>query len=407
MRFPFYIARRYLFAKKSRNAIHIISLISLMGMAVGTTALVVVLSVFNGFDDVIKSLISSFDPDLKIQLVEGKTFNPADAGKSKILQLPQVEAVSEVLEENARVRYDEKQYIAVMKGVDEAFADVTGIDSMMREGEFRLKTGNEPMAVVGQGIGYSLHVGLTFIEPLVFYVPKRTGQVNLSNPNALCNRVSVFHSGIISIDQDYDSRYILLPISTVRALLEHTNEVSAIEIKLKKGANADKLKEEVYRITGESFSVKTRHEQNEVFFRVMRSEKWATFLILTLILVIASFNIIGSLSMLIIDKKEDIVTLKNLGADSSLIMKIFLLEGWMISILGSLTGVVLGTLISLAQQHLGLIKLGGSGTFIIDSYPVHYNIFDIILIWITVLIIGFLAALFPASKIQKGMMKNT
>jgi ABC-type lipoprotein release transport system permease subunit len=407
MNLPFYIARRYLFAKKSRNAINIISFISMTGVAVGTAALVVVLSVFNGFDGVIRSLINSFDPDLKITLLEGKTFDPEAAGKSKILELPGVLAVSEVLEENALIRYDERQYIAVMKGVDEHYPEVTGVDSMIRDGEFILTRGNEPMAVVGQGIAYNLHVGLTFIKPLIFYVPKRTGNINLANATASFNRAAVFPSGVFSIEQDFDSRYIILPIATVRNLLEYSTEVSALEISLEKGSSPDKIREQIQAFTGDNFSIKTRQQQNEVFYRIMRSEKWATFLILTLILIIASFNIIGSLSMLIIDKKDDIATLQNLGAGKSLIHRIFLVEGWLISIFGSLAGVAIGTIITLIQEHFELIRLGGSGTFIIDAYPVHYQLGDIILVWLTVLIIGFLAAWFPASKIQTELLVQT
>ena len=371
-----------------------------MGVAVGVSALVVILSVFNGFDQVIQSLISSFDPDIKISIVEGKTFLPEDANKSKIIEIEGIEAVSEIFEENALIRYDEHQFIATLKGVDNNYASITGIDSMMREGVFLLEDENKAYAVVGQGVAYSLRIGLSFINPLVFYVPKRTGDINIVNPANSFNRAYVFPSGIFSIEQEYDSEYVLLPIKTVRELLEYSKEVTSLEIKIKDGFDKSNIQEQIKLITGEKFEVLNRFEQNEVFYRIMRSEKWATFLILTLILIIASFNIVGSLTMLIIDKREDINTLRNLGADNSLIRKIFLTEGWLISIIGSGAGIILGTLISLAQQHLGIIKIGGSGTFIIDSYPVHYQFPDILLVWFTVLMIGYFAAYVPASKIS-------
>ena len=283
-----------------------------MGVAVGVSALVVILSVFNGFDQVIQSLISSFDPDIKISIVEGKTFLPEDANKSKIIEIEGIEAVSEIFEENALIRYDEHQFIATLKGVDNNYASITGIDSMMREGVFLLEDENKAYAVVGQGVAYSLRIGLSFINPLVFYVPKRTGDINIVNPANSFNRAYVFPSGIFSIEQEYDSEYVLLPIKTVRELLEYSKEVTSLEIKIKDGFDKSNIQEQIKLITGEKFEVLNRFEQNEVFYRIMRSEKWATFLILTLILIIASFNIVGSLTMLIIDKREDINTLRNL-----------------------------------------------------------------------------------------------
>ena len=371
-----------------------------MGVAVGVSALVVILSVFNGFDQVIKSLINSFDPDIKIELVEGKTFFPEEASKEKIAGLEGVEAISEIFEDNALIRYDERQFIATLKGVDDAFIQITGVDTMMREGEFVLRKDNRPYAVVGQGVAYTLRIGLNFIQPLVFFVPKRTGEVSMANPVNSFNRSVVFPSGIFSIEQEYDSEYVLLPIEIVRELMEYPEEVTSLEVKIKDGQDKNLVQQEIKAITGDEFRVMNRYEQNEVFYRIMKSEKWATFLILTLILIIASFNIVGSLTMLIIDKKDDIITLRNLGANNRLIRNIFLTEGWLISIIGSAAGIILGTIISLAQEHLEIIKIGGSGTFIIDSYPVHYQFNDIILVWFTVLLIGYFAAYIPVRKIS-------
>lgn len=400
MNFPFYIAKRYLLAKKKRNAINIISAISVGGVMVGTMALVIVLSVFNGFDKVIKSLINSFDPDLKITLVEGKVFNPELAEKSKILEIPGVLDISEVLEENALLRYDQRQYIATMKGVDDRFIHISGIDTMMVDGDFILEKDGRPFTIIGQGVAYSLRVGLNFINPLIIYVPERVGLINLSNPTGAFRKFPVYPSGVFGIEQEYDAKYILLPIKNVRELLDYSNEVTALEIKLQDGADEEEIQKVIIQILPPGFDVKTRYQQNEIFYKIMKSEKWAIFFILTLILLIASFNIIGSLSMLIIDKQEDIISLKNLGADTGTIKKIFLFEGWLISISGSFLGILLGTGISLLQEKFEIIKLAGSGSFVLDSYPVDIQIFDILLIWLTVMVIGFIAALYPVRKLS-------
>lgn len=405
MKLPFYIARRYLFAKKSQNAINIISGISMAGVAVGTMALVVILSVFNGFDEVVKSLFNSFDPDLKITAVQGKTFSPDERFK-QIRSLPGVADYSAILEENALLKYGERQHIATIKGVDESFIRVTGIDSMVYDGEMKLEDEHRPYAVLGQGVAYSLQVGLNFVNPLFVYMPKRLGSINLANPDDAFRRKYIFPAGIFAIEQDYDSRYVIVPIEFIRDLLQYTDEVSAIEIKTGSETPVEKIQIAIKEILGDDFHVKNREEQNELFYRVMKSEKWAIFLILTFILVIASFNIIGSLSMLIIDKRKDIQSLRNMGAGESLIRKIFLLEGWLISIVGSFAGILLGALICYLQDEFGLLKLGGSGTFVIDAYPVDLQLPDLLMVWVTVLFIGFLAARYPVRQISKGYLKR-
>jgi len=402
----FYIARRYLLGKKSQNAINIISGISVVGVSMGTMALVIVLSVFNGFDQVVKSLFSSFDPDIKISAIEGKTFVPDESVSSKILSLPGVVAMSEVVEENVLLLYGDKQHIATIKGVDEAFESVSGIDSMIYEGAMKLKDRNRSYAVVGQGVAYSLRIGLSFVDPLFVYTIDRKARINIAQPEESIRRDFIYPSGIFSIEQDFDSRYIITAIEFVRKLLSYDNEVSFLEIKLDPGFPADKVQQQITAIVGQDFHVKNRQQQNELFYRVMKSEKWAIFLILTFILIIASFNIIGSLSMLIIDKKNDIVTLRNMGASRKLIENIFLVEGWLISVIGSLLGMALGTGISWIQQRFGLIKLSGSGTFIIDAYPVQIEVIDVLFIWITVLLIGWLAARYPVKQISRKYIKS-
>ena len=239
-------------AKKSRNAINIITAISIVGVAVGTMALVIVLSVFNGFDKVIKSLISSFDPDLKITILQGKTFHPADAQKNKLLNLEGIFGISEVLEENTLLLYDERKFIATMKGVDENFVKVTGIDSMIIDGDFVLENNDIPFAVIGQGIAYFLRIGLTFTNPLILYVPERTGTINLVNPIEAFNKYALYPSGIFSIEQEYDAKYVILPIHIVRDLLKYTDEVTALEVKLNPGVNPDKIKENIKNLLGNS-----------------------------------------------------------------------------------------------------------------------------------------------------------
>ncbi len=406
MNLSFYIARRYLLGKKSQNAINIISAISVLGVATGTMALVIVLSVFNGFDRVVKSLFNTFDPDIEVSAVEGKTFTPDPGMTRSIAALPGVEAVSRVIEENVLLLYGEKQHIATIKGVDELYTEVTGIDSMVYEGEMKLKDANRSYAVVGQGVAYSLRVGLAFIDPLFVYTIDRKSRINMAQPEESIRRDFLYPSGIFSIEQDFDSRYLITSIDFVRELLSYDREVSFLEIKLDPAYPTDKVQEEIVLLTGEEFHVKNRQQQNELFYKVMRSEKWAIFLILTFILVIASFNIIGSLSMLIIDKKKDMVTLRNLGASNRLIGNIFLVEGWLISAVGSIVGILLGAGFSWLQQRFGLIKLSGSGTFIIDAYPVWIEGWDILLIWITVLLIGWIAARYPVAQISRKYLRS-
>ena len=411
MNLSFYIARRYLLGKKSQNAINIISGISVLGITTGTMALVIVLSVFNGFDTVVKSLYNTFDPDIQISAKMGKTFAPDPVTMQELRSTPGVVAVSEVLEENVLLLYDERQHIATIKGVDDAFNDVSGLDSMVYDGEMKLKDRNRPYAVVGQGVAYSLGIGLNFINPLFVYTIDRTSRINMAQPEESIRRDYIYPSGIFSIEQEYDSRYVICPIEFVRKLLSYQDEVTSLEGKLDPGFQPEGVQKRIASLMGDDFNVKNREQQNELFYKVMRSEKWAIFLILTFILIIASFNVIGSLSMLIIDKKKDIITLRNMGAENRLIKRIFLVEGWLISVFGSITGIFLGTAISWVQQRFGIIKLTGNGNFIIEAYPVHIEVVDICLVWVTVLLIGLFAARYPVRQISKkylaGIEKGT
>jgi lipoprotein-releasing system permease protein len=402
---PFYISKRYLFSKKSQNVINIISGISVVGVATGTMALIVILSVFNGFDELIKSLYSTFDPEIKIILAEGKTFSPVTPAFSDVKNHRNVLHFSEVLEENVLLRYGERQYIATMKGVDDEFVNVTGIDTMIVDGNFTLMDKNRPYAVIGQGVAYYLAVGLTFLNPINVYSIKRTGNISM-NPEQAINRKFIFPSGIFSIEQEHNIRYIIVPISFARELLGYQDEVSAVELKLQPGTDMEMVQNEIKLILGDEFLVQNRNDQNALFYRIMKSEKWAIFFILTFILIVASFNIIGSLTMLILDKKEDIRTLQNMGASNTLIRRIFLLEGWMISILGAIIGLIIGSVVAWLQARFGIIKLSGSGSFIIDAYPVVYKFGDVLKVFFTVLFIGFLAAWYPVRYISKKFLKS-
>ena len=399
MRFPFYIARRYLIAKKSHNVINIISAISVFGVATGAMALVIVLSVFNGFEELIKSLFSSVDPDLKISLVEGKVFSPETAIKEALAKHPGVFLFSEVLEENALFTYGDRQHIGTMKGVDKNYELMTGLDTMLYDGEFLLFGQGPPSAVVGQGVASTLAIGIYFVNPLSIYIPKRTGRFT-PDPMQAFNRQFVYPAGIVAVEPEFDQRYVLLPIGIARELLEYEHEITAIEVKMNSGYSLTVLKRELQDLFGPGFKVQDRFEQQEWLYKVMKSEKWAIFLILSFILLVASFNIIGSLTMLILEKKKDVAILRSLGADNALIRKIFLLEGWLISFVGALVGIFLGALIGYLQQEFGFVKLSGGGEFIIDAYPVQMQLRDIAGVFATVLFIGFLAAWYPVRYIS-------
>jgi lipoprotein-releasing system permease protein len=406
MKLSYYIAKRYLFAKKSRNAINVISAVSVAGVAVGTMALIIVLSVFNGLEKMVSSIFNTFDPDIKIVAAEGKTFAP-DTTKLRLLaDIGGVSCFSMTLEENALLKYGERQFIATIKGVDEKYAEVSDIDSSMWEGEFILKAENgRPYAVPGLGVSQYLGIRINFITPLNIYVPRKDGNSGMNAENAF-NRKLIFPSGIFEVEKEYDSKYIYLPIEFAREITENEGLVSAIEIKTDKQAEVAKLEKKISGIFGKEFIVQNRYEQQEIFYKVMRSERLAIFFILTLILLIASFNIIGSLTMLIIEKERDIEILKSLGADNELIRKIFIFEGWLISIIGAIAGIILGFLICWLQQKYGLVKLQ-SESLIMDAYPVVLKIKDFIIVPATVLMIGYWAAWYPVRYLtRKYLSKN-
>lgn len=408
MNLPFLLAKRYLVGKKSHNAINIISWVSVCGVAVITMALICTLSVYNGFQDLISSLYSSFDPELKIEPVRGKTFVVNDSLFDTVRKMPEVAVFGEVLEDQVLISYGDRQIPATLKGVENNFQALTSIDSLIVNGKFLLTDSVVDYATVGVGLASQLGVNAGFVRPLDIYVPKRTGKVNMANPMESFNAGQLFVGGIFGVNQaQYDDQVLVAPIDFARYLFEGDGMVSSVELKLKDGVSVDQFQKRLQQTLGADFRVRNRMQQQEESFRIMQIEKWMTFLMLTFILMIASFNVIGSLSMLIVDKKEDIATLRNLGADYSLIRKIFILEGCLISGTGALVGIVLGSGLCWLQEHFGLLRLGNAtGMFIVDAYPVKQLFTDSVWVVLVVALLGFLAAVYPAHTMIKRYKRS-
>ena len=407
MNFPFYIARRYLFSKKSHNAINVISAISVCGVALATLALVCTLSVFNGFQDLVASFFTAFDPELKITAVRGKVFDGQDPRVLALKQLPEVAVYSESLEDNAMVQYQGRQAMAVIKGVEDNFDRLTPIDSILfGRGSLKLHDEVVDYAIPGIQLLSALGSGIRFLDPLEIYAPKRGAKVNVANPSTAFVSGNLFSSGLVfAVNQEkYDASYILTSLAFARRLFQYDTEVSSVNLRLKPDADIDAVKRKLQDRLGEEFRVQDRYEQQADTYRIMRVEKLISYLFLTFILVIACFNVIGSLSMLIIDKREDVVTLRNLGADDNQIVRIFLFEGRMISFFGAFIGVVSGLLLCWIQQTFGLIRLGSSGSFVVDAYPVSVEAIDVIIVFVTVLLVGFLSVWYPVRYLSKRLL---
>ena len=393
-----FIAGRYLFAKKSHNVINIISAISAIGMAVGTAALIIILSVYNGFDSLIRSMMSNVEPDLLITPATGKTFVPDDSTFDWIYDQPSVKNMCCVLEEQVFISYDGKQSLARAKGVDWVYEEESPLKDHMRDGEFKLHRGDVPLAAVGAGLAYELGISPRFLSPVEIYFPTRTGRISLANPAASIESVRVYPSGLFSVNNDVDAELLIVPIEKMQELLEYEDEVSAVEIRLTEDSPKDELKrlqKEIGARLGPGFRVKDRFQQNESLYKMMKYEKAAIFMILIFVIIIIAFNIFGSLTMLIIEKKEDIRTLRSMGAPDSLIRKIFVLEGWFISLAGLAGGLVIGVGFAALQQAFGIIKMPGH--FVVQAYPIILSWSDILLTAVGVAVIGYLIALLPVS----------
>ena len=398
MRLAFFIAKRYLFAKKSHNVINIISAISAIGMAIGTAALIIVLSVYNGFDSLIRSMLGNVEPDLLITPAKGKVFIPEGETYDWIYEQPEVFNMCCVLQESVFINYEGKQGLAVAKGVDWIYEEETPVRNHMTDGEFRLAKGDIPMAVVGDVLAYDMGINPRFLSPIEIFYPSRKGRISLSDPTGSVKSVKVFPSGVFSINDDIDKELIITKIEIMRQLLGYEEEVSAIEIRTAPGTSDKKIEELRAAISGKlgpDFKVKNRFQQNEALYKMMRYEKVATYMVLIFAIIIIAFNIFGSLSMLIIEKRNDIRTLRHLGAQDSLIKRIFILEGWLISLTGLVAGLFAGVGFTLIQQQFGIIKMPGH--FTVQAYPVILSASDILITAAAVALIGYLIALLPVS----------
>ena len=409
MNFPFYIARRYLFSKKSTHVINIISGISVVGVAVATMALVVTLSVFNGFHDLVASLLTSFDPQIEIVPTKGKTAPADDPILTKIRNLPQVDVATESVEDQAMAIYKGRQAMIKVKGVEDNFSELSHInDILYGDGEFSLHAANLQFGVVGIRLADNLGMTADWDGQLKIYAPKREGQLDLMNPTEGFVEDSVISPGVVfSVKQArYDRDYVLTSIAFARNLFGQQGMLSQLEIRLKPGSDLDAVKAEMQKIAGSKYRVLDRMEQQADTFKIMKIEKFIAYIFLTFILAVACFNIIGSLSMLIIDKKNDVVTLRNMGASDKQIVRIFLFEGRMISAIGAILGILVGLLLCWLQQVYGLVSLGrSSGSFIVDAYPVSVHPEDIIIIFITVLAVGIASVWYPVRYFAKRLIQ--
>ena len=396
------IAWRYLFAKKQFNAIHIITAISSAAVGVVTAAMICVLSVMNGFGVMVEQLFSQFDPDLRITAKAGKSFSISEEKKHALLELPCVDLLSESISETALVYFEDKQMPVQLMGVDTSFSALTGIDNIITDGHYEVYDGAFDRAVLGQGLAWKLGIGARFVHGIEVYAPKREGKVNMLRPDANFNQERCFIAGTFAVNQQkYDDNLMLVDIGLTRRLLDYdSTEVTALQVGVNKAYSIKQTKREIAAVLGDGYVLQDRYEQQEDFFRILRVEKLLTALLLIFILLIATFNGIGSLSMLIIDKQPDIRTLSHLGASDGMIRKVFVLEGWMVNTLGAIGGLIVGLGVCLLQEHFGLLKLGNGSEYVLNAYPVAVQGWDIALVSAVVLVLGAVSSWIPARKIN-------
>ena len=410
MNFPFYIARRYLFSKKSTHAINVISLISVLGVAVATMALVVVLSGFNGFSDLVASFFTNFDPQLKIEATKGKAMPADDPLLVKVKHLPGVEVATECVQDQALAVYHDKQAMVTVKGVEDNFDSLTHISNILYgDGDFTLHVANLQYGIIGIRLAQDLGTGVTWQDYLQIYAPQREGQYDASNPtNAFVKDSLVSPGALFQVKQSkYDQGYVITSIDFARRIFNRQGEITSLELRMKPGVDIDNAKEEIQAMLGDKYKVLDRYEQQADTFNIMRIEKLFAYVFLTFILMVACFNIIGSLSMLIIDKKNDVITLRNLGATDGQIRRIFLFEGRMISAAGAVIGIVLGLILCWLQQTYGLVQLGDqAGNFVVNAYPISVHPEDILLIFLTVILVGWLSVWYPVRYMSRKLTKE-
>ncbi len=402
MNLSLFIAKRYFFSGKKQSLINWISGISVFGVSVFTMWMIVILSIMNGLSSIVESLYSSFDPELKITPSTGKFFSEYELG-NRLDSIAGIAYYTKVLEENVLLEFSDRQTIGRLKGVSENFNHTSGIDSMIVSGEYKLKNEYTPFALLDWSLANTLTINLNLVRPVKIWLPRRGAKPGIMM-NKVFNIRSIFPIGIFSIMQDDNTTgLIIVPLEFARELMETTDLLSAVEIKLSSDANIEEVQKQIQKVLGDEFVVKNRFQQHEFLYKVMKSEKWAIFLIFSFILIIASFNLTGSLTMLIIDKKKDIFTLQHLGAKKSLIRKIFLFEGWMIAFIGAVIGLLLGFVICWLQDTVGLVELPQA--FVVQYYPVEMKITDFISVFFVVLLIGLIASYFPVRFLTKKHFK--
>ena len=408
MTFPFYIARRYLFSKKSTNVINVISGISAVGVALATMAMVVALSVFNGFSDLVATLFTNFDPQLELTPIEGKTAPADDPLLAQVRELPQVEVATECVADQALAVYADRQAMVTVKGVDDNFDRLTRIrDILQGDGEFELHAADMHYGIPGIRLAEMLGTGYRYDQPLHIFAPRREGQLDMSAPEEGFVEDSLYSPGVVFsvLQAKYDRGYILTSISFARRIFDQQGMLSSLELRLKPGSDFEAVKSRIRQICGEKYNVRDRYEQQDDTFSIMKIEKLIAYVFLTFILIVACFNIIGSLSMLIIDKRDDVQTLRALGANDGQISRIFLFEGWLISIIGAVVGILVGLLLCWLQQRFGIIALGQSqGSFIVDAYPVSVHPWDVVLVFVTVMVVSFLSAWYPVHHFSRRLL---
>ncbi len=394
MKFPLYIARRYFFSRKSTNVINLISFIALIGIAFGSAALIIVLSIFNGFEDMARSMLNAFNPDLKVVSTRGKYFDKRVVDRV-LDSVEGIEARSFVMVDNALIEYEDKQYIGYVKGVDENFVRVTGLDTMIMYGDFMLYYKSRPMAVVGSGIAYNLGVQLNFIGSLKLWLPRPKARISF-DVSQMFVRTHIFPSGIFSVQKEFDEKYIFVPLDFLQSTLDMDEyTVTACEIKLAPGVDVAAIERRIQEKLGDGFDVKNRFEQQQMFYKIVRSERLAIIMILTFIIIIASFNVIATISMLIIDKRKDIEILNFLGSDSKTLKQIFLNQGFIINSIGIVVGLLFGVALVLAQKYLGLLRFPSTTSLMYLPYPVELRWVDIALTVGIVSLIGYFSSLIP------------
>lgn len=405
MNLSLYIAKRYLFSKKSHQVINKITGVAIAGVALATAAMICALSVFNGFQGVVEKQFTAFDPDIRITVAKGKVFDTTAQPIVQVSNMPQIEVVSFSIEDKAMLEYDGRQAMVVVKGIDESFTKLTEFEECLYgNGEFTLEDGINSYAIIGGGLMEELNCGILPAMPMELYAPNRTGKVNMTIPARNFKKCDIFSSGIIFIlnQPKYDSNYIVTSDAFARKLFRReANEATSMELKVKAGEDIAETKEAIERILGDEFTVQDRYEQQSDVYKVMQIEKLISYIFLTFILLIACINIIGSLAMLIIEKRDNMETLRNLGAERKTIANIFVIEGCIISTIGAIIGIVVGVLLCIIQQEYGLISMGNTDGFVVDSYPVEVVASDVLTVFITVIIAGFVAVWLPVKMLTK------